>query len=238
MLPKLLRTNHKVLIFSQFTQTLDFMRMYFNYRNIAHLMLDGRCKDEDRKISLNQFSDPNSPEKVFILSTKAGGHGLNLQVADTVIIFDSDWNPQMDEQAKDRAHRIGQQSEVRIFRLITSTKVEEGILSRANYKKGIENKIIKVGGFDGKTSDMERQKQLEELIRGADDDDRSDNGESEIPTFEMLNEMLARSPEEIELFNKMDEETGKREGKEQRMKEIMAHRPGITMESNVNWRLI
>tara|TARA_B110000285_G_C15096918_1_gene602574 strand:- start:947 stop:1186 length:240 start_codon:yes stop_codon:yes gene_type:complete len=79
---------------------------------------------------------------VFVLSTKAGGHGLNLQVSDTVIIFDSDWNPQMDEQAKDRAHRIGQKHEVRVFRLITATKVEEGILSKAQYKKGLDDKII------------------------------------------------------------------------------------------------
>jgi len=128
MLPKLIVTGHKVLIFSQFTQLLDIMKIYFYYRNIPHLILDGRTKDEDRKACLERFSDPEAPEKVFVLSTKAGGHGLNLQVADTVIIFDSDWNPQMDEQAKDRAHRIGQRSEVRVYRLITATKVEEGIL--------------------------------------------------------------------------------------------------------------
>jgi len=69
------------------------MKDYFVYRNIPYLILDGRTKDEDRKACLERFSDPNSIEKVFVLSTKAGGHGLNLQVADTVIIFDSDWNP-------------------------------------------------------------------------------------------------------------------------------------------------
>jgi len=111
------------------------MQNYFRYRNIAHLILDGRTKTEDRKDRLDRFQDPNCPEKVFVLSTKAGGHGLNLQVSDTVIIFDSDWNPQMDEQAKDRAHRIGQTHEVRIFRLITATNVEEGILCKATYKK-------------------------------------------------------------------------------------------------------
>lgn len=71
--------------------------MYFYYRNIPYLILDGRTKHEIRKACLDRFSDPNSHEKVFALSTKAGGHGLNLQVSDTVIIFDSDWNPQMDE---------------------------------------------------------------------------------------------------------------------------------------------
>ena len=161
---------------------------------------------------------------------------MNLQVADTVIIFDSDWNPQMDEQAKDRAHRIGQQSEVRIYRLITATKVEEGILSKATYKKGIENKIIVAGMFNNDASDVDRQKKLEELIR-KDDDNDSENQESEIPTFEMLNEMLARTPEEVDLFNKMDEEMAIRENKEERMKEIMEKRPGVTEDSNVNWRL-
>jgi SNF2 family DNA or RNA helicase len=160
MLPKLIITGHKVLIFSQFTQLLDIMKMYFYYRNIPHLILDGRTKDEDRKKCLERFSHPNSEEKVFVLSTKAGGHGLNLQVADTVIIFDSDWNPQMDEQAKDRAHRIGQQSEVRVYRLITATKVEEGILSKATYKKGLDDKIIQAGMFNDNASDLDRQNKL------------------------------------------------------------------------------
>ena len=107
MLFKLIKTNHKVLIFSQFTNILDLARDYFNYRGIPHLILDGRTDPNDREARLERFSRADSLEKVFVLSTRAGGHGINLQVADTVIIFDSDWNPQMDEQAKDRAHRIG-----------------------------------------------------------------------------------------------------------------------------------
>jgi ATP-dependent helicase STH1/SNF2 len=78
MLPKLIRTGHKILIFSQFTQLLDIMQQYFHYKNIKHLILDGRTKHEDRKSCLEKFSDPESLEKVFVLSTKAGGHGLNL----------------------------------------------------------------------------------------------------------------------------------------------------------------
>ena len=97
MLPKFIKAGHKVLIFSQFTQILDVMTTYFWYRHIPNLRLDGATKNEDRKACLDKFSNPDSVEKVFMLSTKAGGLGLNLQVADTVIIFDSDWNPQMDE---------------------------------------------------------------------------------------------------------------------------------------------
>ena len=90
----------------------------------------------------------------------------------------------MDEQAKDRAHRIGQKHEVRVFRLITATKVEEGILSKAQYKKGLDDKIIQAGMFNDNASDIERQKKLEELIRRVDDDDGDEDNEekeSEVP---------------------------------------------------------
>ena len=107
ILPKLLRTGHKVLIFSQFTQLMDIMQNFFAFRGIKHLRLDGGTKHEDRSKNIAIFSSDQSEYQVFLLSTRAGGHGLNLQVADTVIIFDSDWNPQMDEQANARAHRIG-----------------------------------------------------------------------------------------------------------------------------------
>ena len=78
MLPKLIDTGHKVLIFSQFTQTIDIMKLYFYYRNIAYLILDGRTKDDERKKCLERFNEKDSTEKVFVLSTKAGGLGLNL----------------------------------------------------------------------------------------------------------------------------------------------------------------
>ena len=185
MLPKLIKTGHKVLIFSQFTSLLDFLKIYFDYRGIPHLILDGRTETLDREARLKKFSDPNSVEKVFVLSTKAGGHGLNLQVSDTVIIFDSDWNPQMDEQAKDRAHRIGQQNEVRVYRLITATKVEEGILQKATYKKGLDDKIIQAGLYNDEATDVDRQKKLEEILRKNADDEASDGDDgTEIPSDE------------------------------------------------------
>lgn len=159
---------------------MDIMQIFFDYRGIKHLRLDGGTKHEDRARNLQIFNDQNSEEKVFLLSTRAGGLGLNLQVSDTVIIFDSDWNPQMDEQAKDRAHRIGQQREVRVYRLITSTKIEEGIFSKAMLKKDLENKIIQAGMFNTKASDNDRQKLLEDLIRKDYMDDEEEQ-ETEIP---------------------------------------------------------
>lgn len=142
VLPKMIRSGHKVLIFSQFTALLNVMCHFFDYRGIKHLKLDGAMKQDERHANMMIFNNKESEFRVFLLSTRAGGQGLNLQVADTVIIFDSDFNPQMDEQAKDRAHRIGQKSEVRVYRLITRSVVEEGILSRAVSKKDLDNKII------------------------------------------------------------------------------------------------
>jgi ATP-dependent helicase STH1/SNF2 len=106
------------------TSLMDIMQNYFAYRGIRHLRLDGNTKAEDRGEITNLFNKVDSPFDVFLLSTRAGGLGLNLQTADTVIIFDSDWNPQMDKQAEDRAHRIGQKKEVLVIRLITNTVIE------------------------------------------------------------------------------------------------------------------
>src|SRR5215470_12210408 len=112
------------------TRVMDIMEDYFAYRGWAYLRLDGSTKADDRSELLKLFNAPDSPYDIFMLSTRAGGLGLNLQTADTVIIFDSDWNPHQDLQAQDRAHRIGQKNEVRILRLITSNSVEEKILER------------------------------------------------------------------------------------------------------------
>src|SRR5208282_4341507 len=115
----------------------DFLR----YRNIQYLRLDGTTKSDDRSDLLREFNAPDSPYFMFLLSTRAGGLGLNLQTADTVIIYDSDWNPHQDLQAQDRAHRIGQKNEVRILRLISINSVEEKILAAAKYKLNMDEKV-------------------------------------------------------------------------------------------------
>lgn len=124
--------------------------------------------------------------------------------------------------------------------MITATKVEEGILSKATYKKGLDDKIIQAGMFNDNASDIDRQKKLEELIRqGNEDEDEPDEEcETEIPNDTQINEMLARSPEEFELFQKMDQEMYEREGKEARMAMIMEKRPGLKDYSRFNYRLI
>ena len=103
-----------------------------------YLRLDGSTRADDRGEMLKKFNAPNSEYFIFILSTRAGGLGLNLQTADTVVIFDSDWNPHQDLQAQDRAHRIGQKNEVRVLRLLTVNTVEEPILADAKYKLNVD----------------------------------------------------------------------------------------------------
>jgi ATP-dependent helicase STH1/SNF2 len=125
ILPKLIAFKHRILIFFQMTTCMNIMQAYLNYRGVKHLRLDGTTKSEIRGEIIDLFNDPNSPYDLFLLSTRAGGLGLNLQSADTVIIFDPDWNPQMDKQAEDRVHRIGQKKDVLVIRLITNTFIEE-----------------------------------------------------------------------------------------------------------------
>ena len=117
ILPKLKALGHRVLVFSQMVQLMNLLEEYCLMKRYCHLRLDGNTKGDDRGDLLAQFNAPNSPHFIFMLSTRAGGLGLNLQSADTVILFDSDWNPQMDLQAMARAHRIGQKHEVRVLRL-------------------------------------------------------------------------------------------------------------------------
>ena len=129
----------------------------------------------------------------------------------------------MDEQAKDRAHRIGQKREVRVYRLITTTKIEEGILSKATMKKDLDAKIIQAGMFNDKASDFERQKRLEDLIRKDYEEEEEGVNESEIPTDDQINEIIARSNEEYEIFNAIDQQRYIDERRDERVKQILKH---------------
>ncbi|CAO3640243.1 unnamed protein product [Cunninghamella blakesleeana] len=209
MLPKLRETGHRVLIFFQMTQIMSIMEDFMNYRGFAYLRLDGSTKSDDRSQLLQIFNAPDSPYFVFLLSTRAGGLGLNLQTADTVIIFDSDWNPHQDLQAQDRAHRIGQTKEVRIFRLVSANSIEENILARANYKLDIDGKVIQAGKFDNRSTDEDREAFLRTLLEDKADEEDSDLDED--LDDEELNEMLKRSDQELVTFKKIDAERNRTE---------------------------
>ena len=163
LLPRLFKLGHKVLIFSQFKTTLDILETYAStLRSWQSCRIDGSISQTDRHEQIQLF---NNTKKVnlFLLSTRAGGQGINLTAADTVILFDSDWNPQQDLQAMDRAHRIGQTRPVIVYRLATRGTVEETLLLKADGKRKLEKLVIQKGkfkslfdGVDSKNSKLSR----------------------------------------------------------------------------------
>ncbi|KAK9182550.1 hypothetical protein WN944_025695 [Citrus x changshan-huyou] len=214
LLPKLRRSGHRVLLFSQMTRLMDILEIYLKLNDFKFLRLDGSTKTEERGALLKQFNAPDSPYFMFLLSTRAGGLGLNLQTADTVIIFDSDWNPQMDQQAEDRAHRIGQKKEVRVFVLVSVGSIEEVILERAKQKMGIDAKVIQAGLFNTTSTAQDRREMLKEIMRRG----TSSLG-TDVPSEREINRLAARSDEEFWLFEKMDEERRQKENYRSRLME-------------------
>ena len=226
MLPKLKAAGHRILMFFQMTAAMTIMEDYFRYRNYLTLRLDGSTTGEERERRMELFNSPDSPYFIFLLSTRAGGLGLNLVSADTVIIFDSDWNPMMDLQAQDRAHRIGQKKIVSVFRLVTNSPVEEKILSRANEKLNMSELVVEAGKFDKSSVDEdtteERQKMMEILLTdfdsnntnnqaistgnlpSDDEEENEDNEESEETERVDFNELLSRNDEDYEFYEKLD----------------------------------
>ncbi|KAJ7517902.1 hypothetical protein O6H91_21G045300 [Diphasiastrum complanatum] len=146
LLSHLKKRGHKVLIFSQMTRILDLLEYYLQERGLEPCRIDGSVKQIDRQ---EQIRDFNSEGKkfVFLLSTRAGGLGINLTSADTVIIYDSDWNPHVDMQAMDRCHRIGQTRPVHVYRLATAHSIECRMLKVANNKLKLEHLVIEKGQF-------------------------------------------------------------------------------------------
>uniref|UniRef100_A0A6M2F779 Chromatin-remodeling complex ATPase n=1 Tax=Populus davidiana TaxID=266767 RepID=A0A6M2F779_9ROSI len=145
LLPKLKERDSRVLIFSQMTRLLDILEDYLMFRGYLYCRIDGNTGGEDRDASIDAFNKPGSEKFCFLLSTRAGGLGINLATADVVILYDSDWNPQVDLQAQDRAHRIGQKKEVQVFRFCTEYTIEEKVIERAYKKLALDALVIQQG---------------------------------------------------------------------------------------------
>jgi DNA helicase INO80 len=141
LLKQLKEGGHRVLLYFQMTRMIDLMEEYLTYRNYKYCRLDGSTKLEDRRDTVADFQT-RSDIFVFLLSTRAGGLGINLTAADTVIFYDSDWNPTIDSQAMDRAHRLGQTRQVTVYRLITRGTIEERIRKRALQKEEVQRVVI------------------------------------------------------------------------------------------------
>ncbi|CAA7061895.1 unnamed protein product [Microthlaspi erraticum] len=145
LLPKLKERDSRVLIFSQMTRLLDILEDYLMYRGYQYCRIDGNTDGDERDASIEAYNKPGSEKFVFLLSTRAGGLGINLATADVVILYDSDWNPQVDLQAQDRAHRIGQKKEVQVFRFCTENAIEAKVIERAYKKLALDALVIQQG---------------------------------------------------------------------------------------------
>ncbi|WCJ33422.1 Chromatin-remodeling ATPase INO80 [Euphorbia peplus] len=148
LLKRLRVNNHRILVFAQMTKMLNILEDFMNYRKYRYLRLDGSSTIDDRRDMVRDFQH-RSDIFVFLLSTRAGGLGINLTAADTVIFYESDWNPTLDLQAMDRAHRLGQTRDVTVYRLICKETVEEKILQRASQKNTVQQLVMTGGHVQG-----------------------------------------------------------------------------------------
>ncbi|THG99294.1 hypothetical protein EW026_g3037 [Hermanssonia centrifuga] len=152
----------RVLIFSQMSRMLDILEDYCLFRGYKYCRIDGSTAHEDRILAIDDYNKPDSEKFIFLLTTRAGGLGINLTSADVVVLYDSDWNPQADLQAMDRAHRIGQTKQVYVFRFITEGSVEERMLERAAQKLRLDQLVIQQGRTQ--TSKAANKDELLEMI--------------------------------------------------------------------------
>lgn len=145
MLKKFKAAGSRVLIFSQMSRLLDILEDYCYFRDYEYCRIDGSTAHEDRIEAIDDYNAPDLDKFIFLLTTRAGGLGINLTSADVVILYDSDWNPQADLQAMDRAHRIGQTKQVQVFRFVTEHAIEEKVLERAAQKLRLDQLVIQQG---------------------------------------------------------------------------------------------
>lgn len=167
LLPKLKANGHKVLIFSQMVRCLDILEDYLVHMRYPYERIDGRVRGNLRQAAIDRFSKPDSDRFVFLLCTRAGGLGINLTAADTVIIFDSDWNPQNDIQAQARCHRIGQSRSVKVYRLITRNSYEREMFDRASMKLGLDKAVLQSMNTKENAGNNQAmsKKEIEDLLR-------------------------------------------------------------------------
>uniref|UniRef100_A0AC34QYD0 Helicase C-terminal domain-containing protein n=1 Tax=Panagrolaimus sp. JU765 TaxID=591449 RepID=A0AC34QYD0_9BILA len=164
LLPKLRQDGHKVLIFSQMVKVLDILEEFLGIKNFTYERIDGNVRGDLRQAAIDRFSKPDSDKFVFLLCTRAGGLGINLTAADTVIIFDSDWNPQNDLQAQARCHRIGQTKMVKVYRLITSNTYEREMFDRASLKLGLDKAVLQSMAPKEQNAPLTK-KEVEDLLK-------------------------------------------------------------------------
>ncbi|KAH7482156.1 hypothetical protein KRP22_009845 [Phytophthora ramorum] len=210
LLPRLKETGHRVLIFSQFKIMLDILQDYLALRRYICERIDGNITGNERQSAIDRFCRKDSNSFIMLLSTRAGGVGINLTAADTVIIYDSDWNPQNDLQAQARCHRIGQKKSVKIYRLLTSKTYELHMFHKASLKLGLDQAVLggiknddpvaKLKGATKKsnTNDRMSKEEIENLLKhGAYEMFKEQESEAEAASKkfgeESIDQILSRS---------------------------------------------
>eukprot|EP00961_Rhodomonas_salina_P167658 2259710-Rhodomonas_salina.1 len=168
LLRKAKEEGARVLVFSQMTRMLDILEDYCLFRSHAYCRIDGGVSAEEREVQIEDFMSEGSDKLLFLLSTRAGGLGLNLQKANWVVLYDSDWNPQADIQAMDRCHRIGQTKPVTVFRFVTEHSVEERMVERAMKKLFLDAMVVQQGRLSDKHLSADKEQLLEMIRFGAD----------------------------------------------------------------------
>lgn len=200
MLRKLHDTGHRVLIFSQMTKMLDLLEDYLEGEGYKYERIDGGITGALRQEAIDRFNAPGAQQFAFLLSTRAGGLGINLATADTVIIYDSDWNPHNDIQAFSRAHRIGQANKVMIYRFVTRNSVEERVTQVAKRKMMLTHLVVRPG-MGGKSTNFTKQ-ELDDILRfGTEELFKEEEGKEDDAihyTDKAIDELLERSQEGIE----------------------------------------
>ncbi|KAJ9100566.1 hypothetical protein QFC21_003610 [Naganishia friedmannii] len=165
LLRELKAGGHRVLIYFQMTKMMSIFEEYLIYRQLRYLRLDGGTAIADRRDMVNAWQS-NPDIFIFMLSTRAGGLGINLTAADTVIFYEHDWNPSNDAQAMDRAHRVGQTRQVTVYRLICRGTVDERMLHLARNKKDVQDIVVGNKSLD----EINAQKEIAALLLDDDDD--------------------------------------------------------------------
>lgn len=209
LLTRLKQGDHRVLIFSQMTRVLDILEDYCTMRQYKFCRIDGSTDGEWRDEQIADYNSEGSEKFIFLLSTRAGGLGINLATADTVVLYDSDWNAQCDLQAMDRAHRIGQRRHVNVYRLITENSVEERILRTAMSKLRLDTLVIQQGRLTQQKKNLEKNELLDMIRFGADTFFKSNTSDYAAEDIEvLLSRGEAKTKEMTEEINKQVSPTG------------------------------
>ncbi|CAO3680362.1 unnamed protein product [Umbelopsis ramanniana] len=167
LLSRMKAQGSRVLLFSQMSRVLDILEDYCWWRGYEYCRIDGQTSQEDRIDAIDEYNKPDSSKFIFLLTTRAGGLGINLTSADIVVLFDSDWNPQVDLQAQDRAHRIGQTKQVYVFRFVTENAIEEKVLERAAQKLRLDQLVIQQGRMTQQQKGASKEELLTMIQHGA-----------------------------------------------------------------------